>query len=258
MRLHVREWGDPSAPAVVCVHGVTGHGERFRRLAEERLAPRFHVVAVDLRGHGRSGRDEPWTLDTHLADLLETYPERASWIGHSFGGRLVAELMAREPERVGRAVFLDPALTVPPDYAAFLAQEELTAENSYATVEEAIEAWTAGLFRPASDAVKAEVRDQIVQDDEGRFRYDYSPEVVAAAYLAIAPLPSPWERAGIPTLIVAGLASKFVSVGEVEHYRASLGDKLEVVVVPAGHSVLWDAFDETADAIERFLSAELA
>jgi pimeloyl-ACP methyl ester carboxylesterase len=211
------------------------------------------VVAVDLRGHGESGRDEPWTLEAHLADLLETCPERAAWIGHSFGGRLLAELMARTPEQVERAVLLDPALTVPPDYAAFLAQEELAAENSWASPDEAIEACTAGLFRPASDAVKAEVRDHIVQDAEGRFRFDYSPEVVAAAYLAIAPLPPPWERAGTPTLIVAGRASKFVSVGEVEHYRAALGDKLEVVVVRSGHSVLWDAFDETADAIEGFL-----
>jgi hypothetical protein len=39
----------------------------------------------------------------------------------------------------------------------------------------------------------------------------------------------------------------------VEHYRAALGEKLQLVVVPAGHSVLWDAFDETADAIESFL-----
>ena len=70
----------------------------------------------------------------------------------------------------------------------------------------------------------------------------------------VAALPSPWERAGIPTLIVAGLASKFVSVGEVEHYRAGLRDDLRVVVVPSGHSVLWDAFDETADAIERFVA----
>ena len=258
MRLHVREWGDPSAPAVVCVHGVQAFGGRFRRLAEEYLAHRHHVIAVDLRGHGQSGRDEPWTLEAHLADLLETCPERAVWIGHSFGGRLVAELMARSPDQVETAVLLDPALTVPPDYAAFLAQEELAGENSYATAEAAIEACTAGLFRPPSDAVKAEVRDQITQDAEGRFRFDYAPEVVAAAYLAIASLPSPWERAGIPTLIVAGLASKFVSVGEVELYRAALGDKLQVVVVPAGHSVLWDAFDETADAIEGFLSPALA
>jgi lipase len=253
MRLHVREWGDSGAPPVVCVHGVQGYGGRFRRLAEERLADRYRVVAVDLRGHGRSSREEPWTLDAHLDDLVETFDEPAAWIGHSFGGRLVAELMARRPELVERALLLDPALTVPPDYAAFLAEQELAADVSFATVEEGVEAWTTGLFRPASAAVRAEVAEQLVQGADGRFRFDYSPAVVAAAYLAIAPLPSPWERAGIPTLIVAGIASKFVSVGEVEHYRAALGEKLRIVIVPAGHSVLWDAFDETADSIERFL-----
>jgi pimeloyl-ACP methyl ester carboxylesterase len=254
VRLHTREWGEPGAPAIVCVHGVQAYGGRFRRLAEERLADRFQVVAVDLRGHGRSGRVEPWTIAAHLEDLLETFGERATWIGHSFGGRLVAELMARRPELVERAVLLDPALTVPPDYAAFLAEQELTTDTSFATAEEGVEAWTANLFRPASDAVKAEIREQLVQGDDGRFRVDYSAQAVAAGYLEVAALPSPWERAGIPTLIVAGLASKFVSVGEVEHYRTGLGDDLQVIVVPSGHSVLWDAFDETADAIERFVA----
>jgi pimeloyl-ACP methyl ester carboxylesterase len=253
MRLHVRDWGDPDAPPVICVHGVQAFGGRFRRLAEERLADRFHVIAVDLRGHGLSAAEQPWTLEAHLDDLVEACGSAAIWIGHSFGGRLVAELMARRPELVERAVLLDPALTVPPDYAAFLAEQELAADVSFATVGEGIEACVAGLFRPASAAVRAEVAEQLVEGADGRFRFDYSPAVVAAAYLAIAPLPSSWERAAIPTLIVAGLASKFVSVGEVEHYRAALGKELQVVVVPAGHSVLWDAFDETADAIERFL-----
>jgi lipase len=253
VRLHVREWGDPGAPPVVCVHGVQGFGGRFRRLAEERLSDSYRVVAVDLRGHGRSGRAEPWTLDAHLDDLVETFGGPAVWIGHSFGGRLVAELIGTRPELVQRAVLLDPALTVPPDYAGFLAEQELAVDASYESPDEAVEAWTADLFRAASDAVKEEIREQVVEGDDGRYRFDYSPEVVAAGYLAVAALPPPWERAGVPTLIVAGLASKFVSVGEVEHYGAALGDKLEVVVVPAGHSVLWDAFDETADAIERFL-----
>src|SRR5207244_2258524 len=57
MRLHVHEWGDPDAPPLVCVHGVTGHGERFKRLAEERWSAHHHVLAPDLRGHGRSGYD---------------------------------------------------------------------------------------------------------------------------------------------------------------------------------------------------------
>jgi lipase len=257
VRLHVREWGDPDAPPVVCVHGVQGYGGRFQRLAEERLAERYRVLGVDLRGHGRSGREQPWTLEAHLDDLLETFGGPAVWIGHSFGGRLVAELIARSPGHVHRAVLLDPALTVPADYAGLLAEEELAANASYATPEEAIAEWTEGLFRPASDAVREEIREQLIQEEDGRFRFDYSPPVVAAGYLALAEPPPPWERAGVPTLIVAGLASKLVSVGEVEHYRAGLGGKLALVVVPAGHSVLWDAFGETADAIERFLGSQL-
>jgi len=62
VRLHVHSWGDSALPAIVCLHGVTAHGLRFRRLAEERLAHRFHVVSLDLRGHGRSDFDPPWSL----------------------------------------------------------------------------------------------------------------------------------------------------------------------------------------------------
>ena len=64
------------APRLVCLHGVCGHGLRFRRLVEERLAGRFHVRALDLRGHGRSGWEEPWTIERHVDDVLETV-ERA-------------------------------------------------------------------------------------------------------------------------------------------------------------------------------------
>ncbi|MGH3033109.1 MAG: alpha/beta fold hydrolase, partial [Gaiellaceae bacterium] len=66
MRLHVHEWGDASAAPLVCLHGVGGHGRRFRKLAEERLAAGHRVLAPDLRGHGRSGHDEPWTLEAHV------------------------------------------------------------------------------------------------------------------------------------------------------------------------------------------------
>jgi lipase len=255
VRLHVREWGDRDAPRIVCLHGVQAYGGRFRRLAEERLAFRYRVVAPDLRGHGQSPREAPWTLKAHLEDVLEIAGDPRVWIGHSFGGRLVAELMAAQPDRVQRAVFLDPALTVPPDYARFLSDQELAQDLSFESEEEAIGAGLAGRPEPVSDDVRRQVREQVEQGADGRFRFAYSHEAVAASLLECAAPPAPWHHAGIPTLIVAGLLSKFISVGEIEIYRSGLGDDLHVVVVPGGHSVLWDAFDETADAIERFLSA---
>jgi hypothetical protein len=39
----------------------------------------------------------------------------------------------------------------------------------------------------------------------------------------------------------------------LDAHTAALGDLLEVVRVPGGHTVLWDAFEETATALERFL-----
>ena len=255
MRLHVREWGEPEAPPTVCLHGVEAYGGRFRRLAEERLASRYHVLAPDLRGHGRSPWEGPWTLDAHLEDVLETVGRPGVWIGHSFGGRLVAELIARAPGIVERAVLLDPALTVPPDYAEFLADQELAQELSFATREDAVQACLAGRPKPVSEDVLRQVNEQIEQGPDGRFRLLYSREAVAACYLECAGPPAPWHQAGVPTLIVAGLASKFVSVGEAEVYKRALGEAFQLVVVPGGHSVLWDGFDETADAIERFLAA---
>ncbi|MDQ3993500.1 MAG: alpha/beta hydrolase, partial [Actinomycetota bacterium] len=105
MRLHVHEWGEVGAPPLVCLHGVSGHGRRFRRIVEERLAARFHVLAPDLRGHGRSGWDPPWNLATHLADVVETVVDDAGvdhaiWLGHSFGGRLILDLYDWYPDHV--------------------------------------------------------------------------------------------------------------------------------------------------------------
>ena len=257
MKLHVHEWGDPSAPPVVCLHGITGHGRRFRRLVEERLARRFHVVAPDLRGHGRSRWEAPWTIDAHVDDLRETFPASASWIGHSFGGRLVIELAAREPGRVERAVLLDPAIHVPVDYARQGATQE-HAKQPFGSVEEAIASRLESddLMGPETtprEFLEEEMREHLVRGEDGLYRYRYSQDAVAQAWLEMAAVPPSFERVRLPTLLVVGAASKLVSAGELELYRSALGDLLQVAVVPGGHMVYWDAFDETAEAIERFL-----
>ncbi len=253
MRLHLHEWGDPASPTVVCLHGVTAHGGRFRKLAEEHLARRFRVLAPDLPGHGRSGWEPPWDVATHLAGAVEAAGvERAFWIGHSFGGRLVAELAAREPARVERAVLLDPALSVLPHVAFDMAEHERQ-DASFTSVEEAVQA------RYDSGRVLLAPREQLLEDEiehldpgpDGRLRYRYCKSAVIAAWSAMAGVPP--APAAVPTLIVLAERSWLVLDDQLDTYRAALRDLVEVVTVPGGHTVLWDAFAETADAIERFL-----
>lgn len=256
MKLHVHEWGTADGPPVVCLHGITAHGGRFRRLAEERLAS-FRVLALDLRGHGHSGWEPPWSLATHVDDVLETLDtagiDSAAWIGHSFGARLVLELAARAPERVERAVLLDPAIRLRPDNALRVADEE-RAELRFASPAEARPPKSAArLLRAAADAIDR--NEHLEQLDEGTWRWRYSQSAVVAILGELASWPPPPEEIGFPTLLVLGADESVVGPRQLDRYRRALGDKLQVVSVPGGHVVLLDAYAETADAVARFLGA---
>ena len=256
MKLYEYSWGSDNAPEVICLHGVRAHGRRFARLAQEQLAGQFHVRSFDLRGHGYSTWDAPWTIEAHLADLLDSVTAPATWVGHSFGARLVAEVTARHPELVHRAVLLDPALWLTSDLTSRLAEDELQ-DLSFASPEEAVEhrLLTGGLMRTPTAVVEQEMVEHLVEGTDGRFRYCYSSEAVAEAWREMSTEPPAWERLAVPTLLVVASHSKHMSAGEVELYRKALGPLLTVAVVPGGHSVLWDAPEETASAIEYFLTS---
>jgi lipase len=247
VRLNERKWVPADGDDVVCLHGVTSHGGRFEQLARERLPDR-RVVALDLRGHGRSGWEPPWSIAAHVDDLLETVDAPAAWIGHSFGGRLVAELASRAPDRVTRAVLLDPALHVAPDVALERA-ELVRQEVRFASVEELTDARFAdgAILRASRELVAAELADDLVPAEDGdRLRVHFCRSTIVAAWSEMATPPPPLPSC--PTLVVLGEETWIP-------YDAPAADNVHVVTVPGGHTVLWDAFDETADAIEAFLAS---
>ena len=254
MILHAYEWGDLEAPAVVCLHGVTGHAGRFRTLAERRLAARFRVVSADLRGHGSSSWDPPWSIAQHVDDLVETTSalgiERASWIGHSFGGRILMELASAHPERVDRAVLLDPAIWIPPPVAGEYAERERR-DRVWRTVKEAVEErFAEGTLLPASyEVMAADMAERLLPGEDGLLRPNYC---LAAAVTAFSEMASPPSFPAVPALVVLGERSHVTPEALVDLCREA-APSLELVDVPGFHNVLWDAFDETADAIEHFL-----
>jgi lipase len=247
-RLHTQEWGDPAGAPVVCVHGVTGHGGRFRELAGRLEGHR--VVAVDVRGHGSSTWEAPWTVDTHLADLAETADAlgigSATWIGHSFGGRLIASLAVEAPERVARAVLLDPAMHVDPAIATERA-DGLRGDVSFASRDEAIDTRLGDgtLMSTPRSTLEAEADAFLDEGEDGRWRWRFSPTSVIAAWSEMASPAPPWPEC--PTLVVIGAQSWIPNrVPRLPH--------LTSVPVPGGHSVLWDDPVETAEAVATFLS----
>jgi lipase len=253
MTLALAEWGDLGAPRVVCLHGVTSHGRHFARLAE--ALPGHRVLAPDLLGHGSSSYEPPWDLERHVDEVVATVgAQPAALVGHSFGARVALEITARAPKLVPRLVLLDPAIHVLP-HVALYAAENARRDRSYVSFDEGIDRRydESQLHRAPRELVVEELRDHLVPDDDGRYRYRYCQAAVVAAYGEMASEPPPFEQARVPTLLVLGESSYLPYDHLLDAHRAALGDLLEVVVVPGGHTVLWDALEETSAAVAAFL-----
>ena len=251
MRLHVHEWGDRDAPPLVCLHGVTGHGERFRKLAEEHWAARFRVVAPDLRGHGRSGWEPPWTFPTHVADVVETLDAlgigEADWVGHSFGGRLVLELAAAHPEHVGRAVLLDPAIQILPHVAQSSADQSRV-DAVFTSAEDYAEKRGDGPDTPR-ELVLADAEQHCELEPDGNLRRRTSQAAVVSIFGELASPAPPPETLRAPTLLIYAPAYGLVR----DEQLATYAGRVEIQAVPGMHMVIWDAYDDVAGAVERFL-----
>jgi len=257
MLLHAYEWGDPRGEALVCLHGVTGYAGVYQRLAEERWSER-RVLAFDLRGHGRSGWEPPWTFATHVADLVETSEAlglvAADWVGHSFGGRLVLELAAVHPQLVRRAVLLDPAIQLLPEVALDVADFERR-EPVYRSAEEYVQERL--LLYPDSPraVIEHEAALHLEQQRDGSLWRRTCQAAAVSIYGELASAPPPPSALEAETLLLYAPAYGLVQADQVETYRTALGDRLRIVEVPGLHMVQWDAFDEVAAAVEHFLNS---
>jgi pimeloyl-ACP methyl ester carboxylesterase len=99
-------WGEPDAPPLVLIHGWLDNAASFALLAPL-LAERFHVIALDLPGHGHSDHLPAGTIYQHvdytravLAAVDSLALPRFHLLGHSLGAGVATMVAIAAPERV--------------------------------------------------------------------------------------------------------------------------------------------------------------
>lgn len=107
MRLHIDESGD-GGRTIVLLHGFNCDSGDWWELIPVLLKRGYRVLALDLRGHGRSPRADSYQLKEFADDVVETlegaHPEVI--VGHSLGASVTGLVVDRLlPDR---AVYLDP------------------------------------------------------------------------------------------------------------------------------------------------------
>ena len=117
-RLRARRHGPADAPLVICVPGLSANLTGFDFIAERIAGDALQVVAVDLRGRGRSDVTGPGTYGwyNHATDVIgvaESLGARTfSLIGQSSGAAISMVCARLEPERVEKLACIDLAGTV--------------------------------------------------------------------------------------------------------------------------------------------------
>ena len=113
LRLAARAWGDPALPPLLALHGWLDNAASFDTLAPL-LCPHFHIVALDLPGHGRSQHRPPGTL-YHFVDYsgdVLAAADALQWpsfhlLGHSLGAGIASLIAAACPQRVQSLLLIE-------------------------------------------------------------------------------------------------------------------------------------------------------
>jgi pimeloyl-ACP methyl ester carboxylesterase len=112
-RLHAQRHGPPDAPLILGVPGLSANLRSFDFLGERLATAGIQLVAIDLRGRGRSDVTEAGSYGwvKHAEDLFAIADQlgasRFSLIGHSMGGAVVMAAAQQDASRLDRVVLVD-------------------------------------------------------------------------------------------------------------------------------------------------------
>jgi pimeloyl-ACP methyl ester carboxylesterase len=250
----------------VCVPGLTRNARDFTELAS-RLAQDRLVVAVDLRGRGRSDRDptaQSYTLGVYADDMIQLCDDleldRAIWIGTSLGGLVSMHVGAVAPNRVAGIVLNDIGPELEP--------EGLARIQSYAGQQGPVTNWreAVAVVRMVSEEQAPDLSDEAWLEQahqryrklaDGQIVPDYDPAVVSGPPSEL----DPWwvfERLGdIPLMVLRGALSDLLSAETVRAMGAVHQGMRAVEVPQRGHAPMLDepaafeALDTFLDDVDR-------
>jgi pimeloyl-ACP methyl ester carboxylesterase len=249
--------GDPAGAPVVLIHGYTDSARDWVPLVPY-LSPHFHLILVDIRGHGSSSKPEccytrlDFAYDIKL--LLDALGvQRADVVGHSLGSLIAQTFAEFWPERTRRVVLISSTGGPPPgapprkpayDYAAQIRQlhEPIDPDSPFM-----IEWWSSPtpvdpdfLRRQRRDAAAIPLRVWLAVLEQGAVDSDLQrtlPKLTA------------------PTLLIWGSKDPIMEEEVRQTLRAALPRAQVKIFAGLGHNPFWEDPRGCAQVINAFLTA---
>ena len=273
LRLYARDYNNPgidnTAPAILCMHGLTRNSADFTDICDE-LADQYRLVVAEQRGRGNSEYDpnpQNYNPVTYVQDMFVLLQElnitSAVLLGTSMGGLMAMMMTAGKPELVKGLIIND----IGPE----VAQAGLDRIKGYVGRIEAVSSWQQAVTQ--AKTVNAVAFPKFTEQQWNRFtRFIYREDESGQPYLAYDPAisasldedkapdqsaaPDLWPVFEIiadkPMLLIRGALSDILEPECVGKMRAIKADLIAVDIPDVGHAPMLNEAEAVA-AIKQFL-----
>ena len=258
LRMHYLDWGSPEKPPLILIHGIARHAHTFDHIAPH-FARDYHVIAIDMRGHGDSGWDAEgrYLVEDHVKDLEDLVAQlrlrRITLLGNSTGGRVAQVFAGLHPDLVARLVVEDVGPERPEDISSGFARRVKQEANGWASEDELVQQLTTENPGVAASWIRTYAHFGARPRGDGRLVWKRDPDLVKGF------LPTElWRyvsRITAPTIYILGGKSAIVPADTQRRLKETL-PRCEIVVMPGlGHYPDVESPADFLAIVDRFFSS---
>ena len=256
------------------VHGNSLNAQAYHPFLSRFSRQAYHVLAPDLRGHGRSctygdQKLSNWNvfLDDLESILKERYDHPVIGMGHSMGGFFIYALAKRNPALFKALILIDPIIFVPTIIRVLslsrilgvsrffpLPRRTRKKRNRFSGHQEAIQSYTGkGMFKTWTDeALAGYVAGGLEKEGSGGYRLSCDPELEARLYETVPA--DTWhgiENIRVPVLLIRGAYSDLFSRRAANLLTQLLNQCHYMEIEKTGHFLPMEIPERLSDLIVR-------
>ena len=238
LRLHYLDWGNAGRPPLIMLHGIGRIAHTFDHIAPQ-FTDRFHVIAVDMRGHGDSAWDpnagylvEDYTKDLEALVSQLQLRNLTLW-GNSTGGRVVQVYAGLHPDNVSALIVEDVGPERPRSIADGFARQVQQDAKGWASEEELLAQLKTGNQGISDDQLRTYAHFGTKRGADGRIIWKRDPNL--AKGFVETELWQYVRKISAPTIYIIGGRSTIVPAETQERLKQTIKG-VQIVTMPGlGH-----------------------
>jgi haloacetate dehalogenase len=262
------EWNNPQQPPLLLLHGLADQAVVWSSLGEQ-LAPHYHIVAPDLRGHGESSKPEEhhYTFPEVIADL-EALCDALNWpsahiLGHSWAAKVITYWAQQHPQRFRSMILVDPffmgklpswlRITFPILYRTLSTLKGMGPFETYQQAE--TQARRLGKYQDWNPLQQKVFQANLERKPDGRWGSKFTVAARNGIFKEVMEVEGLTQTLTIPTLLITPEKGLNRMQWQLKPYQKYLPN-LEISTVPGNHWAFLEAPEAFNQTVAQFLEKD--